>query len=167
MGGTHFGTRIGLGCVCAGTKVWDKNGHIINIEDITKESGIIGFKDGGANIEPITYIQEECYKQCVRITTSDGNYLECSEDHPILTRVKHSPRRKDAYESRDIYYTWEWIEAKDVIKYAFNNIIATISAPLVFGKEQLFDSYLVGLLIGDGSYGFDSTPVLSNCDADV
>lgn len=105
LGGTHFGTRIGLGCVCAGTKVWDKNGHLINIENITKGSGILGYKDGKANIEPITYIQEECYKPCIRVTLSDGNYLECSEDHPILTRVEHSPRRKDAYELRNRYYT--------------------------------------------------------------
>lgn len=53
------------------------------------------------------------------------------------------------------------------MRHTSRNIIATISAPLVFGEEELFDPYLVGLLIGDGSYGFDKTPRLSNCDKDV
>ena len=80
-----WGQQIGIGCVCAGTKVYNKEGKLINIEDITKDSGIIGFKDGKANIEPITYIQDPLNKECVRINTNSG-ILECSYDHPILVR---------------------------------------------------------------------------------
>ena len=31
----------------------------------------------------------------------------------------------------------------------------------------MFDPYLVGILIGDGSYGFDKTPVVSTSDNEV
>jgi hypothetical protein len=53
--------------------------------------GIVGFKNGQSNKEPITYIQEPLHKECVRITTDQG-ILECSTDHPILFMYKKSHR---------------------------------------------------------------------------
>ena len=43
-----FGQIYMLGCVCAGTKVWTHNGRYINIEELKKEDGIIGFHRGTA-----------------------------------------------------------------------------------------------------------------------
>ena len=162
-GNRVWGQMIGIGCVCEGTKVYNKEGVEINIEDITQESGILGFKDSRANIEPITYIQDELHKDCVEIVTKDCT-LSCSIDHPILTRSVYRPsigsnpnRRKRGY----------YLDFKEACKLTTSDYIAIIDRIEVYGNGKLFDSYLVGLLIGDGSYGFNKTPVLSNCDREV
>ena len=84
---TQYGWRtspILMGCVCKGTKVWDKNGVLRNIEDITKETGILGYDGKGCSVENIPWIQEPKQKKCVSIKIDLGKNLECSEDHPIL-----------------------------------------------------------------------------------
>ena len=162
-GGRRVGSRFAWGCVCAGTKVFKKDGTICNIENLQQSDGIIGFKNGKSNIEPITYMQDEAYKPCVRITTDYG-ILECSEDHPIYTRIKHSMRSKINYEKRVRYHEYDFIPAKDVMQYANYNAIAICDKIDIWGNVSLFDPYFIGLLIGDGSYGHHKTPVLSNCD---
>ena len=165
--GSRVGNRFVFGCVCKGTKVWTRTGEYKNIEDLHQVDGIIGFKDGKANIEPISYMQEEAYKPCVRITFRDGTFLECSEDHPILMRTLHTPRNKKNRNKRDRYFTWDFVPAKDVGSYQQYNIAGTCRTIDIFGTDTLFDPYLVGRLIGDGSYGYDNTPCLSNCDPEV
>ena len=163
-GGKRMGSRYAFGCVCAGTKVWTGDGRKINIEDLTQQDTIIGYKNGHANIEPITYIQPEAYKECVRITFKNDTILECSEDHPILTRV---PRSKRVDNGRIWWYDWKFVPAKDVMKYTHSNCVAMCDKIDIFGSDKLEDPYLIGALIGDGSYGHDKTPKLSNCDQEI
>lgn len=162
--GRRAGTRFAWGCVCDGTKVYRKDGSVCNIEDLKQEDGIIGFKNGKSNVEPITYMQGEAYKTCVRITTDHG-ILECSEDHPILTRIKKYYKKPDGKWQR--YYIYDFVEAKDVKKYVKGSSIAMAEEIDHWGNDKLFDPYLVGLLIGDGTYTKKSTPVLFNCDEEV
>lgn len=158
-----WGQMVGIGCVCKGTKVYNKQGIEINIEDITQDSGIIGFKDSKANIEPITYIQDELYKDCVEIVTKDGT-LKCSIDHPILTRSVYRPRIDNNPNRRKREY---YLDFKEAQKLTHSDYIAIIDRIDIYDNDKLFDPYLVGMLIGDGSYGYDKTPVLSNCDSEV
>lgn len=162
-GKVTWGQMVGIGCVCKGTKVYNKQGIEINIEDITQDSGIIGFKDSKANIEPITYIQDELYKDCVEIVTKDGT-LKCSIDHPILTRSVYRPRIDNNPNRRKRAYCLDFKEAQ---KLTHSDYIAIIDRIDIYDNYKLFDPYLVGMLIGDGSYGYDKTPVLSNCDSEV
>jgi len=78
---------VAWGCVCAGTKVWDKDGNVYNIEDLPIDNGILGYNKNyrNASKEDITYWQEAKEKPCVMITTNTGRTLSCSIDHPILT----------------------------------------------------------------------------------
>ena len=39
-------------CVCAGTKVFTSSGKVVNIEDLQKEEGIIGWNEGTKEIKP-------------------------------------------------------------------------------------------------------------------
>jgi intein/homing endonuclease len=71
--------------VCAGTKVWDKNGNLINIEDVT--DSIIGFDGNTHSKEEVTYHQPKAYKECVRIELEGSRHLECSCDHPLMTNT--------------------------------------------------------------------------------
>ena len=160
VAGARKGIMSAWGCVCKGTKVFKADGSSCNIEDLKQEDGIIGFKDGVSNIEKITYMQDEAYKKCVRITTNFGS-LECSEDHPIYVR-KYKSKRKGSKRWREYYY--EFVPAKDIMHYSKGNAVAICDKIDIWGNETLFDPYLIGLLIGDGSYGFDKTPRLSNCD---
>ena len=43
----------------------------------------------------------------------------------------------------------------------------SISKIDIFSDKTLFDARFVGMLIGDGSYGFNKTPVFANCDSEI
>lgn len=163
LGGARVGIKIGWGCVCAGTKVWINNGEQINIENISQDMGIVGFKNGQSNKEPITYIQEPLHKECVRITTDQG-ILECSTDHPILFMYKKSHREGN---KRIIEKIPTWVEAKDVMPRKSHNTIYMCDKVGVFGEESIPDPRLIGMLIGDGSYGINKTPRFCNCDPEL
>lgn len=47
----------GGGCVCAGSKVYTNDGKLVNIEDLKKEEGILGFNQQAQKVskEEITY----------------------------------------------------------------------------------------------------------------
>ena len=100
-------------CVCVGTKVWNNNGELVNIENLITDNGIIGFdrSQGSYSKEDITYYQDPLQKPCYRIETAKGTFLECSFDHPILYRsrdetygdVKRRGQRKIYFKPIDYY----------------------------------------------------------------
>ena len=83
-GDYSFGIIFMQGCCVAGTQVIMQDGNSVNIEDL--KVGDIIKSYNGINLvdENITYIQTEAYKDCYRIELENGQYLECSYDHPIL-----------------------------------------------------------------------------------
>ena len=123
------------GCVCAGTKVYDKNGNVVNIEDITKETGILGYNGSDYSVENIPWIQPPKEKECVRITTDYNKSIECSHDHPLMVYGNNGVFFKRA----------ENITKKDKLIF-FNG-----NKP--FGKKRIYHAELIGLVIGDGYYG--------------
>ena len=52
-----------FGCVCKGTKVWNNRGELVNIEDITKDTGIIGYASKGTLEEDIIWLQPPAKKR--------------------------------------------------------------------------------------------------------
>ena len=82
-------------CVCAGTKVFTANGSIVNIEDLKKEDGIIGWDKDNKQIAPqlIHNFIEPRQKECVGLTLANGIYLECSYDHPIFNGTEFIPAK--------------------------------------------------------------------------
>lgn len=155
-----LGTFYIYGCVCAGTKVWDNKGNLINIEDLKQSDGILGFDGKGISKEEITYMQPPAKKQCVRITTNTGRILECSEDHPILWSHKGYLRGPHKTKVKST----KFVEAKDIKPF---DQIATIDNVPLYGTKKMWEPRFIGWLIGDGSYGFDKTPILSGCDNEI
>ena len=49
--------------------VWTADGRYVNIEELKQADGIVGFKNGQANKEPITWMQEPTEKECVKISS--------------------------------------------------------------------------------------------------
>lgn len=169
-----FATMYLVGCVCAGTKVWTMKGNNINIEDLHSQDGIIGFTDTlnikmqngvslnierGITKEPIASTIRVAKKPCVHIKLSNGNELKCSIDHPILIqkqRMNHNGSIR--------YYEEVFKKAGDLT--VGDRVIESREIP-VFGTDTLFDSRLVGMLIGDGSYGLRQSPKYSSEDKEL
>lgn len=145
-GDEAYGQMVCVGCCCAGTKIFDKSGNLINIEDIN--DSIIGFNGNNASIEDVTYIQPEAYKECVEIITTNGS-IKCSTDHPLLKLNKdfftHSKGTCSFYRANEL-------KIGDVLLMHGNDI---------FGKEHEDNAYLVGALFGDGNYSEKSNITLS------
>lgn len=118
-------------CVCAGTKVFKANGEIINVEDLKKEDGILGW-DGKQVVPQLIHdFIEPRQKKCVEIVLKNGYSIKCSIDHPILI---------------DNSKTWEFKRADklkigDLVGLA-NNIDywGNINVPEAYniGKEGIF-----------------------------
>lgn len=148
-----------VGCVCAGTKIWTSKGENILIENLTKEQGIIGFTDTidieyhnelihlerGVTNEPILSNIFISSKPCVEIELCNGNILRCSTDHPILVQ-KHRMNHDGSVD----YYEEVFKNAGDL---KIKDRVLECREVYIFGNDTLFDARLVGMLIGDGSYG--------------
>lgn len=163
-GGVKFGINYMTGCVCAGTKVWTKSGNLVNIEDLQESDGIIGYNEETQeySTQDINFINPPSIKPCYRIKTSAGREIECSEDHPILKRIV-THYTKGCHIKKPEFVPASELEVGDKV--------AAICGVDVWGEREVEDAYLIGMLIGDGSYGtsksyyerVDGTITESNC----
>ena len=138
------------GCVTAGNKVWTNDGSLVNIEDLVHSEGILGFneKEGEVSKENITYWQEPKFKECLLITTNTGKQIECSTDHPLyIDNLKG-----------------EFVAAEDVV---IGDKIGIIDKVNIFGNNKMKYPRMIGLLIGDGSYGHNQSVRFYNCDEGI
>lgn len=163
--GVAFGLMIAFGCVCKGTRVWTASGDCVNIEDLHKEDGILGWDTYQATREHISHFNPPAQKPCVRITTNTGRILECSTDHPVLWSTAGMTKRVSFKRKENQYMkSWKWHEAS---KCKIGEQVGIIDSIPFFGTKTMWEPRLVGWLIGDGSYGFNKTPRLSNCDDEI
>lgn len=163
--GVAFGLMIAFGCVCAGTKVWTADGRCVSIEDLKQQDGIMGWDTYAAYPQNISNLNPPSEKQCLRITTHTGRMLECSIDHPILWSTPGKTKRVPGKRQQNEHMkSWMWHRA-DLCKVGEQ--VAVIDEIPYFGKEKMWEPRLVGWLIGDGCYGKDKTPVLSNCENSI
>lgn len=162
-GDVVFGMIYCQGCVCADTKVWALDGRQLNIQDLKEEDGIIGYTMEGASMQAIGSLIEPSKKHCLEITLSNGNTLKCSKDHPILKQVLHTHRIKKS-DKRIREYQEGFVPAY-TLKVG-DKVCEAREIP-VFGKDTLFDARLIGMLIGDGSYGYNNTPKFCSEDSEL
>lgn len=164
QGSNVFGLMVAFGCVCRGTKVWTKNGDLLNIEDLTKDSGIIGYKNNEVVINDITHFNPPFKTQCYKITTNTGRVLECSADHPILYSTQFLQER---FGNRSENKTRKKAIYKRADQLSVGDQVAVLDHLEIFGTKKMWNPRVVGWLIGDGSYGLNKTPVLSNCEPEI
>lgn len=163
-GSRVFGLIYGYGCVTENNKVWTLDGRYISVKDLKKEDGIIGSAYSGIVKNPIGTIITPVEKECLRITLENNNYIECSTDHPILKQVLHTSRREDNSKKRFRIFEEGFVRA-DSLKVK-DRIVEERAVP-VFGTDTLFDARLVGMLIGDGTYSYNSTPCYASQDNEL
>lgn len=162
-GDVVFGMIYCQGCVCAGTKVWTLDGSNIDIENLTTEDGIIGYTMEGISKQAIGTLLAPSTKQCVEVVLSNGNTLRCSIDHPILKQILHTPRVHGT-EKRCYIYEEGFVPAS-MLKVG--DKICEAREIGIFGNSTLFDARFIGMLIGDGSYGYNNTPKYGSQDIEL
>lgn len=162
-GDTQVGTFMIYGCVCAGTKVWNNKGELVNIEDLIHSDGIIGYNENDFKYskEEIIYWQLPAKKECYRITTNSGRILECSHDHPILRREFRYYKNNTV---RQAINSVSFIETENL---EVGDRIAILDGVDIWSDKNMFDPRLIGWLVGDGTYGKGQNVTLCNADKEM
>ena len=157
-----FGSTDGM-CVCAGTRVYTASGEIINIEDLVQSQGIIGWNENTHEIRPNTIkgIVEPKQKECLEIELKNGITLRCSIDHPILSNNKPKAETHRINGKRIAYRNWEFRRADELKIGDFVGLANNID---YWGTEEMPNAYLVGMLIGDGTYTYENSCRLCSVD---
>lgn len=153
-----------VGCVCAGSRVINNEGKFLNIEDLVQEEGIIGWGNRKANRENIFALKTPDYKECLRIELESGTILECSIDHPILYSPKGRAERITINGERKRVKQWKFKSAETL---QVGDNVGIINEIPIWGEEEMWNPYLVGMLIGDGTYGKDHGVRLYSGDPDT
>lgn len=158
--GVSVGSAIYLGCVCAGSKVWNNKGELVNIETLRQSDGILGYSSEKDEVvqQDIAYMNPPQNKVCYRITTNTGRFIDCSEDHPIYVRKRWNNN------TNHMKKVPEWCRADSV---ELKDGIAVVDHVDYWGSEKIFDPRLVGWLVGDGTYGEGQNVRLSGADDEV
>ena len=151
-----YGTGGTEGCLMTGSKLYDVSGNLTTIESISEGMNILSYDTLKQKVVEDKVIHVGIKrKPCVQISTKQYRDLQCSEDHLL-----YASNRYDCNERR----IWEWLEASELKP---GDLVAIPQNTSVFSNETIFDPYLIGLLIGAGSYVKGSNPILFNCDQEV
>lgn len=151
-----YGTGGTEGCLMAGSKLYDVFGNLTTIENISEGMNILSYDTSKQKVveDKVVHIGIK-RKPCMQISTKQYRDLQCSEDHLL-----YASNRYDCNECR----IWEWLEASELKP---GDLVAIPQNTSAFSNETIFDPYLIGLLMGDGSYVKGSNPILFNCDQEV
>lgn len=151
-----YGTGGTEGCLMSGSKLYDAFGNLIAIENVTEGMNILSYDISKQEVVKDKVIHVGIKrKPCIQISTKQYRDLQCSEDHLL-----YASNRYDCNECR----VWEWLEASELKS---GDLVAIPQNTSAFSNDTISDPYLIGLLIGDGSYVKGSNPVLFNCDQEV
>ena len=145
-GDVAFGYMLAGGCLTENNFVWTKNGRNIKIIDLKQSDGIVGYNGETSSLENINWFKEPSKKECLRLTTSGGNFIECSIDHPILSTKAHYRKRINNK------VVGKFIEFKRADEFKIGDQLLTIDNLNIFGDKKITDARLLGLAIGDGCY---------------
>ena len=153
-------------CVCAGTLIYTKIGKLVPIEELKHSDGILGWNPSTKQIVPqeITNVITPTKKECIKIVLEDGSYLQCSIDHPVLSNLKEKAESHNINGKRIAYRNWEFHRA-DALKVG--NWVGKANNIDFWGDIELPQAYLVGMLIGDGTYEKGSSCRIFSVDPDT
>lgn len=158
-GAVKFGSAMMTGCVCAGTKVWTSEGKLVNIEDLKKEDGILGYDGHEVVKQNINYLKQPEKKECYNIITNSGRNIRCSDDHPFMCSTNREFYTRGNQRIKKIYY-------KEAHKLKKNDQILVPTEVPIFGNKEFKNARTIGLLIGDGYYG-EASPTLGTPDVEI
>ena len=144
------------------SSILTSNGYV-KMKDITMNDLVIG--DDGLP-HKLNYISPQGKRDIYRITFSDGTYVDASDNHLWNVRTP-SDKRKNRWRTMttlDLLDTYKF-ENEDGNYYRYE---IPMTEPVTFNKtnEKFFiDPYVLGLLLGDGSF-MDSV-TFTNSEEDI
>lgn len=162
--------KLGIGtdgmCVCSGTRVFTASGEVVNVENLKQEDGIIGWNEITKEIRPqtIPILLDPSEKECVEITLKSGQILRCSIDHPILSDTSPKAKSKCINGKRIAVRQWQFRRADELKEGDFVGLANNID---YWGSIEMQNAYLVGMLIGDGTYSQGNSCRLISADEDT
>ena len=149
-------------CCLEDTVVFTNEGKPVLIQNLKKEDGILGYLNKQIIAQPIEELFPPLLKPAVQIETEGGIILRCSIDHPVYS----------APEGRARYFTVGKKKQRRIKEFAFKeagklkvgDFVAEAGEIPFFGNHHEKFAYLIGLLIGDGTYGKGKAPRLFTGD---
>jgi hypothetical protein len=124
-------------CVCGDTRLITRSGLVKIGESIGREIEVWN----GKRWARVTPFQTGSDRQLVRVTFSDGSFLDCTPEHRFSVNTADSRHRK----GHDV---WQTVEAKDLRPRMATE---TFTMRHGDGGRTLEDAYTVGVAMGDGS----------------
>lgn len=151
-----------VGCLTEGNKVFTKEGNLVDIKNLNKEDGIIGFDKENQEVssEDILHINPPQEKECYEIITNKGSRIECSYDHPILIKHRNKKETINGKRRRNL----EFVEASNLSK---GNLLSLPDIIPLSGEKVMKDPYFIGAIIGDGNYSGDRGIRFYNEDQEI
>jgi replicative DNA helicase len=164
-------TEMGKGLV-HGTTVLTPQGWV-KVEKL--KTGDTVFDEEGMPTKVLgVYPQGE--RQCYRFIFSDDTFIENDSEHLWKVQTKYSRhcRQTGRGATNSHYQEWRVIPTSEIVKRCGlgevnirKRLILPTNKPINFKKEPVpLDPYLLGLLLGDGSFR-DSTPKLSTTEEEM
>ncbi len=126
----------------------------------------------------VTHIFPQGIRECVKVTMSDGSSTIVDYDHLWITKgskERFKPLKRNG-EPREEYGQWVVKSTKEIIadgKYnpttnARLRHVIPIAKPVMYTEKDLFNPYLVGVLLGDGCLSQHSANVvIANPDKEI
>jgi len=160
------GLRTGVHLVAArlkalryGSKVYTKTGPI-NIEDC-KIGQEIATPTGFAKIDGVQDFQN---KDIYRVYFKDGDYVDCCEDHIWSVTKAHDRKKREVLKTtKELINYGIYKNGKKNNRYYWN---IKMPEPVLFEDKSVpIDPYILGCLIGDGS--FRNSITLSGNDKEI
>lgn len=149
-------------CCLEDTVVFTNEGKPVLIQNLKKEDGILGYFNKQIIAQPIEHLFSPLLKPAIQIETEGGVILRCSTDHPVYSASKGRARyftvgKKKQRRIKEFTF-------KDADQLRVGDFVAEAGEIPFFGNHHEKLAYLIGLLIGDGTYGKGKPPRLFTGD---
>jgi intein/homing endonuclease len=164
--GAAVGMKVGgpWGCVCKGSRILINSGEFKNVEDLKIEDGVIGFDGQNYIPQEIIGFHPPTKKECIEFETTLGQTLRCSIDHPIYSRKAGRAPRVILNGKRTRIKKYNYVEAQYL---EIGDSVGILNSFDIWGSKKMDRAYIVGMCIGDGSYGKNKGIRLHSADEDT
>lgn len=146
-----------------GSKVQTPNGPI-NIEDLEVGDDIFNTYGG---VSQVKGVYPQGYKEVWEVEFSDGNVIECCEEHLWTYQRAYERTKKQGFRTETIKHIHSNESLRGSLASPRNNIYIPMTQPVSYSKkEQPIKPYTLGALIGDGGLSGEVMKI-SNKDSKV
>ncbi len=140
-------TPMGGACVCGDSLVSLTNGMQVRIDKLVHDNCVgcllpcINVDTGKLESKPVLAVHDVGEREVMRITLSSGRTVEGTYGHPVIAYARSTRK-------------WNWIRLEEINPREHR--VAVAGELPFFGTKHEEKARLLGMLVGDGSYGYGS-----------